>query len=345
MSAGRHTLEVCVTHTVAATRRCGYFLLALIAPVIAAACMNASADVAATGPATRPATSARGDTARGAKPFRPGVGIDWSAPAVLVDGEVALDRGPLEFFACFGGKEHESVIRLKASGNDIYLALGLIGLTPGRPPRWNADCEAFEPAQGDLVSVEIEFEDGGVRRRIAATSMLRGIEYGEAQWTRPWVFAGSIRRPDGSLSCDRSGVGIALVDFEDSLLSPPRAYVSRNQDLWAEVNTDAVPPRRTPVVVLLSPARPWSPTIALDHRGDVTIDGRMATPADVAEQVLLIRRLDVRFVLSLRVEGAYAHDQRRLEAMLAQRGVEPGAIQWVRSPKEPQPGSVSAVDR
>ena len=38
----------------------------------------------------------------------------------------ACREGPLEFVACFGGKEHESILRLEARATHIFMAMGLV---------------------------------------------------------------------------------------------------------------------------------------------------------------------------------------------------------------------------
>ena len=152
--------------------------------------------------------------------FQPGVMIDWHNGTVIADSRVVLRRGPLEFLACGPGKEHESILRLEASATHLYLALGMIGLTPGHPPTWDqARCE-FEPPAGDLVDVRCEWYEDEQHRLADAFAWLRQAEYARTPIPRPWVFAGSLRLSDGTLAADRSGVGIALVDFPDSLLLP-----------------------------------------------------------------------------------------------------------------------------
>ncbi|MBU0617803.1 MAG: hypothetical protein KKI02_08810, partial [Planctomycetes bacterium] len=147
--------------------------------------------------------------AGGVRAFQPGVGIDWARRTVHVDGRVVLRAGPVEFLACFAGKEHESIVRLDASAVHIYMALGLVGLEPGHPPRWDEQRGRFGPAAGDLVDVSIEWEGDGGRRAVSGVEWLREYEFARTPIDRPWVFAGSRRLRDGTLSADRGGDGIA----------------------------------------------------------------------------------------------------------------------------------------
>ena len=185
----------------------------------------------------------------GARPLQPGVVIDWKQPAVYVDGQVVLRRGPLEFLACLPGKEHESIVRLDAPAVHVYQALGLIGLEPGHPPQWREDQGRFGPPAGDLIDVAIEWEEGGRHRAVAGFEWLREFEFARTPIDRPWVFAGSRRLKGGMLSADWSGEGIALVDKPDCLLALSRNHVSRDAELWAQANTVAIPPVATAVMV------------------------------------------------------------------------------------------------
>ncbi|MCH8851940.1 MAG: hypothetical protein IID41_04735, partial [Planctomycetes bacterium] len=71
----------------------------------------------------------------GAKPFMPGVRINWQEREVEVAGVVVLREGMLELFACSADtREHESIMRISARPAHVYQALGLLGLEPGSPP-------------------------------------------------------------------------------------------------------------------------------------------------------------------------------------------------------------------
>lgn len=265
----------------------------------------------------------------GPRAFQPGVWIDWQSPAVIVEAQVVLRRGPLEFLACFAGKEHESILRLRASATHIYMALGLIGLTPGHPPVWDSGRQEYGRPAGDLVSITCEWEGEAGRQAVDACDWLCEIEYARPALDRPWVFAGSLRRDDGELAADRSGVGIALVDFPDSLLSMSRGFPSRLESLWAVARTEAIPPVGTAVRVVLRPARPAARRFELDFRGQLVVDGRPATVADTADLLLLVRQLAPETAQEIVVRGALAADVRRVRDGLLAAGVPAGAFRLV----------------
>ena len=276
----------------------------------------------ASSPATRPS---------GPAAFQPGVTIDWREPAVRVSGRVVLRAGPLEFLACFPGKEHESIVLLEASAVHVYMALGLIGVSPGQPPTWDEDRGVFRRPVGDPVDVLLEWGPADRPRKAEANRWLREIEYARPPLSRPWVFAGSRRLNDGTLAADRSGAGVALVSFSDSLLALSRRHSSRDVELWVAANTDAIPPERTPVRLVLRPAQPRSYRLRLDFRGVTFVDGHYAAPEDLADLLWLGRQLEPDCVRTIHVEGALQSDVTRLRQTLTARGLPAEAVRFVRS--------------
>src|SRR5690606_35606450 len=93
------------------------------------------------------------------QPLRPGVAIDWPAQTVYASARVVLRSGPLEFFACRPGKEHESILLLDAPADDLYMALGLAGFDPGQPPRWDGQTQTYRPASGAPVQIHVRWTD------------------------------------------------------------------------------------------------------------------------------------------------------------------------------------------
>jgi hypothetical protein len=261
--------------------------------------------------------------------FQPGVGIDWAGPAVHVDGQIVLRAGLVEFLACLPGKEHESIVRLDASATHVYMALGLIGLEAGHPPRWDDQRGRFGPPTGDLVDVSIEWPVNGRICTAAGFQWLRGGEYAQPPVDRPWVFAGSRRLGDGTLSADRGGEGIAVVDQPNSLLALSRNHVSRNAELWAEANTDAIPPTGTAVQVVLRPAKTREYDARVDFRGAAFVDGRFVHPEDLADLIKLARRLSPDYVQPIHIDGTLQSDLAILRKRLLAADVSPNAFRFI----------------
>lgn len=267
----------------------------------------------------------------GTRPFVPGIEIDWNSKEVRASGEVVLREGPLEFLACTRGKEHESLIRLRAPGTQLFMALGLIGLSPGAPPRWNDDAGRFDPAEGDALDIDVEWPAAGAAARAGAASWIRSTADGMPALPRPWVFAGSIRRPDGRLACDGSGGTVALVDFPDNLIGLSRAHSSRNDELWAEANTDMIPPVGTSVTLVLRAARPrpWRPVV--DELALARVAGRVIGAEDLADLITSSARIPGSEPVEIELRGTLLADQRRLERELSAAGVPRGAYRLGRA--------------
>ena len=289
----------------------------------AVACVTTADQTPAASPTTRPSAQSR-PTA-----FQPGVEIDWSAPAVRVAGQVATRSGGLEFLACFHTREHESAIRLHAAATHMYMAMGLIGISSGHPPKWNEKTHAFDPAAGDLVDISVEWTAGGELRSADAFAWMLDAKYGRSIAPRPWIFAGSLRMPDGGLEADLSGRAIALVDFPENLLTLSRAHVSADADLWATAATREIPPTGTKVQVVIRPAKPRAHTVLIDFRGDLRLDGGYITMTDFADIVMLQRQLAPPTVQEIAVDRALASDVRRVRTALQTLGVKPDAITFV----------------
>ncbi len=267
-----------------------------------------------------------------ARPFQPGVSIDWHQPAIYVQTHVVLRSGPLEFLACWPGKEHESILRFAAAAEHIYLALGLIGVHPGHPPVWNEQTRTYDPPSGDLVDISVRWHAGSEPRTTSAFEWLREVEYERPPLPRPWYFAGSLRTHDERLSAGESGVGIALVDFPDSLIAYSRRFPSRYGALWAAAQTPAIPPLNTPVLLVIRPAHAHKLDVKVDRLGAIYVNGRYSSPADLADLIKLNQQLIAEYTLDILLHGTLHADQRRLHQALIARGVAPSAVRFIRPP-------------
>jgi hypothetical protein len=244
-----------------------------------------------------------------------------------VDAHVVLRQGVLEFFACWAGKEHESILRIEPPALHVYMAMGLIGLTPGHPPTWNEEHGIFQPPAGDLVDLRVAWDTAAGPQTAGASEWLREIEYSRTPLPRPWYFSGSRRLPDGRLSSDMSGVGVALVDFGDSLISYSRRYSSRYGELWAEANTDVIPAHQTKVRLMLRPAAPRPLDLRLDFRGVTWLNDRYCSSADLADILKLERQLTPEHVQRIRAADTLEADIQRFRAVLRDAGLPQAAIE------------------
>ncbi|MCA9257525.1 MAG: hypothetical protein KDA33_17880, partial [Phycisphaerales bacterium] len=89
-------------------------------------------------------------------PYKPGITLNYEKLQVEVESQVVLRKGELELLAWSKApvpKEHETILMADAAPSDVYEALGLIGLTPGEPPRFDPDTKTAHAATGDRVDV------------------------------------------------------------------------------------------------------------------------------------------------------------------------------------------------
>ena len=92
------------------------------------------------------------------KPYAAGVAIDWHRRSVEVVGRVVLRDGPLELFACSARtREHESIVAIDARPLHLHQAMGLIGLEPGSPGRFDPKTERWIAPTGDTLRLRLRY--------------------------------------------------------------------------------------------------------------------------------------------------------------------------------------------
>ncbi len=186
--------------------------------------------------------------------YSPGVRLDWSHRRVELDGRVVLREGMLELFACTPNtREHESiVVVVPAQPIRIFEALGLIGLTPGQPVRFEESTKTWLPPRGDRVRIEIRWDVDGQTRVEDIGQWMRDVATKESLPPGAWVFAGSVRTSDGRLGAEFDGTIVAVVDFPTALLALPVLQPADNALLNLQAHTESIPPLGTPVTLLIS---------------------------------------------------------------------------------------------
>jgi hypothetical protein len=182
------------------------------------------------------------------------VWIDRALKQVVVGGQVALDEGVIEVFACpEKSKEHEAIVATRAPARLVHVALLAIGLEPGSPVSFDPE---YAPARGPVVKVRMRWKDadGKVHDRPAG-ELIRNTAT-QAALDTDWVFAGSAlwRDPaDGQeyYQAD-SGDLICVSNFTTATLDLPIESPQSNESLLFEVFPGRVPPRGTEVELVLS---------------------------------------------------------------------------------------------
>ena len=173
---------------------------------------------------------------------------------VFADGYVAMREGPLEMFACGAGtKEHESVVGVIPRASDVHAALLAAGASRGTPVRF---LPKFVPPTGQRIRVWVAWRDPrGAFRVVDGRQWIRREDGGPMDVD--WVFAGSSvwtdeRTGESHYQAD-GGDMICVSNFSTSMLDVPIDSSAEAGALIFQPRTDAIPPRGTPVRVLLRP--------------------------------------------------------------------------------------------
>ncbi len=200
------------------------------------------------------------------KSFAPGVKIDWPSLTVEVAGEVVLREGALELFSCSPRtREHESILRCDARPLHVHQALGLIGLSPGSPSRYDEQSARRSEARGDPLDIRVRFQGESGEHVIPADRWVTYAKNAPHSVDAPplnWIFAGSRTLPDGRFAADLEGTVACLVDFDSALIALGSAHSPDNDQLWLTANTQEIPPRGTRCTLL----------IRSDHRPTVEVE-------------------------------------------------------------------------
>ena len=182
------------------------------------------------------------------------VWIDRVRKRVVVGGEVCLNRGMLEMFACpQGTKEHESIVALNAKAFEIHAALLAIGARPGSTVQYQPD---YRPASGPVIDVTVQWKDDQGRPQSArAQNWIRHVKTGKTM-EHDWVFAGSGFWKDTRTGKEQylaeGGEVICVSNFGTAMLDLPIKSSQDNTGLLFEAFTDHIPPLKTPIRLVLS---------------------------------------------------------------------------------------------
>ncbi|RJP36379.1 MAG: hypothetical protein C4547_07450 [Phycisphaerales bacterium] len=259
--------------------------------------------------------------------FAPGVTLDWGRKAVEVAGVVVLREGPLELLACSPRtREHESIIRVDARPVDIFKAMGLVGIEPGKPVRYDEEKDAWLPPVGEAVDLRIVYEHAGRRRAVAAADWLLDVHRKAPPEGVEWVFAGSMVFEGGEFGATVDGTVVCVVDFSTALIAISGLHTAANESLWLAANTEAIPPLGTECALVIRSAARATLVVTLTADGRLTLKEKPVTFAELA----LLQRQDDR-VIELRVDAGTADAEvSRAAAEMVKAGVPLETIRIVK---------------
>ena len=197
-------------------------------------------------------------------PELPFVKIDAKKRHVDLDAAVIRQQTAegewLELLACTaGGRDHESLLVVKARPSHVHLALLMIGLEPGKPMRWqfkDGKIETVNPPRGPRIAVTAHYQLDGEPVEVPVNQWLIDHQTKKPPPDNVWLFAGSrfVEQEDKSVYlADLNGSVLSLVNFGDELLARPTDLTNLNDNEAWGANAKTMPPKGTKVTLRLKP--------------------------------------------------------------------------------------------
>ena len=181
------------------------------------------------------------------------VWLDPKGKRVIVGGTICLTAGQLEMFACpKGTKEHESVVSANARAHIVHAGLLALGAKEGKPVQYQPE---YRPASGVVVDIEcVWLDESGQQQTTKAQQWVKRTKSGKAL-QYDWVFAGSGFWVDGDQRFYYGDAGefICVSNFPTATLDLPVESTQANEELLYTAFTENIPPRGTPVQLILKP--------------------------------------------------------------------------------------------
>jgi hypothetical protein len=223
-----------------------------IHPLIGALALAVFAcDPAAHSPARAPAPKPKAKTTEIGKNVL--LEVAGADRRVIVKSLVVLREGPLEgLLTRTMAKEHEYILATDSDARHIHLALTLAGAKPGLPV---VVVPNYVPPRGDRIKVSLRYKKDGKVVTVPARDWVRDHKTKKAL-DRDWVFAGSRFVPPavaGNPPFYAANVGdlICLCNMESALLDLPIKSPKPFAERFYEPHADRIPPKDTPVDVIL----------------------------------------------------------------------------------------------
>ena len=180
-------------------------------------------------------------------------------PYIEAAGKIALTNGILEFVAVEpGGRDYESLLTLDCKPSVLQSALLLIGCETGAVRQ-----TAVSGKMGTPLALEVVWVAGGKARRVPVASLLVDRTAQKQPPALPWVFNGSYftTHPITSnrvFQADEEHAHVALW-WQPSIpinLGGDFGNPYKNDAHGFEANSAALPPKGTPVTLILRKRNP-----------------------------------------------------------------------------------------
>jgi hypothetical protein len=179
------------------------------------------------------------------------VTVNKNKEYISVKGAINMHKGVVEYLACGAlGKLHESVLVLHAQPYFIQVAMLLLGLEPGNKPLDRQGGEGVP--QGDPVDMWVSWrsaDKGEVRMR--AEELVFNIKTKKPMQRTYWVYTGSeIVRGKFMAQYEQS----VIATYHDPYALIDQPLSTGTDDTLYYANTQTVPPKGTPITLIIKPA-------------------------------------------------------------------------------------------
>jgi hypothetical protein len=186
------------------------------------------------------------------------VWIDAEHKQVVMLGKICQTNAPLEMFAVPSGtKEHEAIVAVPTEVYVVHASLMGVGTKPGKPVEFGPNASDYKPATGTEIEITLKWKNDKGEIQIAkAQEWIKNAKTGQ-DMKESWVFCGSGFWKDEQTGIEyykaEGGDFICVSNFPSAMLDLPIESSQANNELMFQANTDRVPPRGTPVTIILRP--------------------------------------------------------------------------------------------
>lgn len=180
--------------------------------------------------------------------------IDMKNKQVIAAGNICMNAGPLEVFACpRRTKEHESIVSVNAFSSEIHAGLLALGTSPGSPVQWR---DEYKPATGPVIKIDVKWKEKDKVKSVPAQKLIRNFKTGKTM-ELDWVFGGSHTYTDEETGetyyFGDSGELVCLSNFSTATMDVPVKSSDANEGLLFEANTPNIPEINTKVYLIFKP--------------------------------------------------------------------------------------------
>jgi hypothetical protein len=186
------------------------------------------------------------------------VWFDKDKKEVVMLGKICQTNAPLEMFAVPSGtKEHEAIVAVPTEAFVVHALLLKAGAEPGKPVQFGPKESDYKSATGAEIEITVKWKnDKGETQTARAQEWIKNAKTG-GDMKESWVFTGSGFWKDEQTGIEyykaEGGDFICVSNFPSAMLDLPIESSQANDELMFQANHERIPPRGTPVTIILRP--------------------------------------------------------------------------------------------